>query len=397
MDHDTNAAALSFSLVESGASGRILERVVRIPVRDPRGCLRLALVLAAFTWGPLVVLSTVQGLAFRGYVDEPFFGDITPHIRFLFALPLLILADLIVGPNIVRVAGQFVASGLVPDRCLPQFENAIDAAVKLRDSNLTELIILAIAYITTAYNINREIATGVSSWLAIGGTSAHNFTLTGWWYVLLSVPVYQFFVFRWVIRLVIWMVFLFRVSRLDLEIIPTHPDGAAGLGFVGQALAPTSVIILAASSVLCSSVGTQVLYRQADLQEFVPAFLIFVVVAVIAFVAPFAVFIPTLAFARRDGLVKYGSLATRYTQLFDTKWVKAQRAATRDELLGTEDIQSLADIGNSFDRIANMKLFPIELADLRALLIAALFPAIPLVLTQIPLKDVARILAKVLV
>ncbi len=231
--------------------------------------------------------------------------------------------------------------------------------------------------------------------MTIEGQAAFRLTPAGWWYSLISVPVYQFFLFRWIMRLCNWAVFMLRVSRLDLRIVPTHPDSAAGLGFVGQMLPPTSVIILAASSVLCSSIGTQVIYRGAKLEEFVVAFGLFVVVAVIAFLLPFAVFVPKLALARREGLLTYGALATRYTQLFDRKWVRGDVPAG-EELLGTADIQSLADIGNSFDRIANMKLFPVELAGLRALLIAALLPAIPLALSQISLKDVAQILAKVL-
>jgi hypothetical protein len=350
--------------------------------------------VAFISWLPLTFLTTLTGTAFSGVVAQPFFKDVTPHVRFLFALPLLILADLIVGPNVVQVGAQFLTSGLVPDNSFDGFESAVEAAVSLRDSIRTELIVLVVAYVTTVYAISRELGTGMSSWLAIGGGTASHLTLAGWWYVLLSVPIYQFFIFRWIVRLFIWMIFLFRVSRLDLEIIPTHPDGAAGLGFVGQALAPTSVIILAASSVLCSSIGTQVAYRNAKIQEFIPAFVFFVVLSVAAFLLPFAAFLPKLVFARRDGLFRYGSLATRYTQLFDRKWVRAEEIVG-EELLGTGDIQSLADIGNSMDRVRSMKLVPVEVADLRALLVAAILPAIPLALTQVALKDLLGILAKI--
>lgn len=196
-------------------------------------------------------------------------------------------------------------------------------------------------------------------------------------------------------RLCNWAVFLFRIARLDLQIVPTHPDRAAGLGFVGEALTPISIIMLAASSVLCSSIGTQVIYRDAKLQEFALAFGLFVLVTVVAFLTPFAVFMPKLAVTKRNGLMTYGALATRYTQLFDQKWVAREGPGDQD-LLGTADIQSLADIGNSFDRIENMKLLPVELRDLRALLVAAVLPAIPLALTQVSLKDVLQILTKVL-
>lgn len=395
MNHENESRAVKVSLTEGGASARILERFTGIHLPNRRGCARLALILALVTWVPLVLLSALRGAALPGTVQEPFFQDIAPHVRFLFALPLLVLADLIVGPVIVRVGSEFVASGLVSDSCLGDFDAIAKGAIRFRDSNLAELILLAIAYATAVLNIHRELGTGISSWLAIQGQSGLRLTLAGWWYSLFSVPVYQFFLFRWIVRLCNWAVFMFRVSRLDLKIIPTHPDGAAGLGFVGQMLAPTSVIILAASSVLCSSIGTQVIYRGAKLQEFALAFVLFVVTAIFTFLMPFAVFMPKLTLARREGLLRYGALATRYTQLFDRKWVGCEKPAG-GELLGTADIQSLADIGNSLDRVANMKLFPVALANLRPLLIAALLPAIPLVLAEISLKDVAQILSKVL-
>ena len=395
MADEKSVSAIELSLTEGGVSSRILDRFIRLHPPDRRSYLRLALILGLATWVPLTVLCALEGAAFPGSVAEPFFEDITPHVRFLFALPVLIIADLLVGPNIVRVGSRFVSSGIVPDGCLAGFDAIAKSAIKFRESRKAELTVLAIAYATSIYNVHRELGTGVSSWLLADAGSAFNLTAAGWWYILLSVPIYQFFLFRWAVRLGNWAVFLFRVSRLDLELVPTHPDGAAGLGFVGQVLAPTSVIILAASSVLCSSIGTQVIYRGAKIQEFILAFALFVVVAVITFLAPFAVFLPKLIATRRKGLLEYGTLATRYAQLFQRKWV-GHRELAGAELLGTDDIQSLADIANSVDRVENMKLFPIELADLRALLIAALLPAIPLVLTQISLRELWGIISKVL-
>lgn len=394
MTQADGSSSVQLSLAEGGVSSRILERFIRIRLPDRKGYLRLALILALATWVPLALLSILTSSAFPGRVAQPFSHDITPHVRFLFALPLLIIADLIVGPNIVRVGRQFVLSGIVPDSCLDQFDAVAKSAIRFRDSRTAELLVLAIAYATSIYNVHRELGSGVSSWLVAETGSAFYLTPAGWCYILISVPIYQFFLFRWAIRLGNWAVFLFRVSRLDLEIIPTHPDGAAGLGFVGQVLAPTSIIILAASSVLCSSIGTQVVYRGAKIQEFILVFVLFVVVALIVFLMPFLVFLPKLVSTRREGLLEYGALATRYTQLFSRKWVRTEELAG-PELLGTGDIQSLADIGNSVDRIENMKLLPIESADLRALFIAALLPAIPLALTQFSLSELFRVLSKV--
>ncbi len=78
MNREKTVSMDRLSITEGGASRRIFERVVRIPLQDPRGCLRLALTMAFITWGPLTLLSTLSGTAFSGAVAQPFFRDVTP-------------------------------------------------------------------------------------------------------------------------------------------------------------------------------------------------------------------------------------------------------------------------------------------------------------------------------
>ena len=57
----------------------------------------------------------------------------------------------------------------------------------------------------------------------------------------MSLSLYQFVLLRWYFRLFIWTRFLWQVSRIDLRLIPTHPDRCGGLGFVaavGNAFVP---------------------------------------------------------------------------------------------------------------------------------------------------------------
>ena len=52
--------------------------------------------------------------------------------------------------------------------------------------------------------------------------------------------------------------------------------------------------------------------------------------------------------ARRVGLREYGTLAQRYVREFDDKWLRGG-APAGEPLVGSGDIQSLADLGNSFE------------------------------------------------
>ena len=75
-------------------------------------------------------------------------------------------------------------------------------------------------------------ASTVSSWQRLGST----ITPAGWWYILISLPILYFFLACWAWLFLLWAWFLFRTSRLDLELTPTHPDRAGGLGFLGWSM-----------------------------------------------------------------------------------------------------------------------------------------------------------------
>jgi hypothetical protein len=79
-------------------------------------------------------------------------------------------------------------------------------------------------------------------------------------------------------------------------------------------------------------------------------------------------------------------LAATYTREFDRRWIR--RANHEGEsLLGTSDIQSLADLDNSYSIIHEMKAVPFSRDLLLQLVWATLAPFAPLVLTMIPLEE----------
>jgi hypothetical protein len=103
-------------------------------------------------------------------------------------------------------------------------------------------------------------------------------------------------------------------------------------------------------------------------------------VATIVLVAPLLLLVPTLVPVKKRGLFEYGALATGYTQMFDAKWVHG-RPPEGETLLGSSDIQSLADLGNSVAIVREMRTVPIDKRTLIGLALAAALPmAIVLIL-----------------
>src|SRR5262245_27574483 len=118
-----DAATGEFSIVTGGPVYRFLARVM---LTAPRALVvvRGAVLLGLIAWLPLLVLSIAGGLAIGTRVAIPFVRDVGAHTRFLLAVPLLLVADLVVGPRLAAVVGRFRRSGLIAPTDEPAFEDA---------------------------------------------------------------------------------------------------------------------------------------------------------------------------------------------------------------------------------------------------------------------------------
>src|SRR5215472_12922673 len=113
-----------FSLTDGGPGAAFMRRLRLVHPELGARSGRIALILGAVTWLPLFVLCLLGGLALGG-VTIPFFHDIATHTRFLFAVPLLILADIPIGTRLRQVVRHFVTAHLVRDEERAQFGEII--------------------------------------------------------------------------------------------------------------------------------------------------------------------------------------------------------------------------------------------------------------------------------
>ena len=174
---------------------------------------------------------------------------------------------------------------------------------------------------------------------------------------------------------------------------PTHPDAAGGLAFVGKGLIPFGVILFALSAVVSSAIASRILFSGGKLEDYQWSYVALFVIFLVVFAGPILIFVPKLLVLKQRGLMEYGTLGRRYTQAFHRKWIE-EAASSEDSLLGTDDIQSLADLGNSFEIIRKMRILPAEPSDLIALVLPGLIPALPLAATVMPLGDIIKGLLK---
>ena len=340
-------------------------------------------------WLPLLVLTTFQGLVVGHAVAVPFLYDFAVHARFLVAVPILLLAELVVHERIQRVVQQFLKEGLVPAETLPGFRDAIASTMRLRNSLIIEVALAVFAFGFGWAVWRGDTGLTNSTWFASIEGGHPRATLAGWWYLHISIPMFQFLLYRWYFRLFVWFVFLKRVSRLPLRLTPTHPDRAGGLGFVGSAAHAFVPVIVAQSIVLSAVVGSRIVFHGRSLVSFQYEIAAFLILELLLVLGPPCVFMRTLLDLKRQGRREYGVLAARYTSEFHAKWIEG--GAPRDEpLLGSSDIQSLADLANSYTVIGEMKPVPFGKETIVQVVGAAAIPLLPLALSIIPADQILQ-------
>jgi hypothetical protein len=339
---------------------------------------RRLLIITLVAWLPLLLLATL-GSSVENGAWRSFLHDLEVHVRFLVALPVLVVAELIVHSRIRAVIRCFVERRIVLPEDLPRFDSAIESAIRVRNSIPAEVGLLLFVYTFGLWLWHGRVAPGASTWYAMPGGRWH-LTPAGLWYVFVSIPIVQFLLLRWYLRLFIWFRFLWQVSRINLNLVPTHPDHSAGLAFLGKSAYAFGPILFAQGAMLAGVVASRVLYRGESLKSFKFQIGGFVVFFILAILGPLLMFTPRMARAKRKGLADYGLLAQRYVESFEQKWVLRDRVASA-ELLGTSDIQSLADIGHSYALVREMRAVPFGLEDISRLAAVTAAPLLPLLLT----------------
>jgi len=386
----------TFSIVLGGPLFQLLRRMH--VSGDALELIRLRLlIIVSLTWLPLLALSVLEGQAWGGRAAVPFLWDVEANVRFLVALPLLIVAELLVHQRMRFVIQQFRDRHLIPERALPRFDAAIASAFRLRDSVVTEVLLIALVYLVGVTVVWRHflVLSDTATWYVMPTGDGAKLSLTGWWYAYVSLPVFQFLLIRWYYRILIWVRFLWQVSRIELTLIPTHPDRVGGLGFLANVCFAFNPLAVAHGALLAGMIANRIFYLGASLPDFKGEIVIVVLFLLALVLGPLLVFAPQLAAAKRRGLHEYGTLAERYVREFDDKWLRGG-VAPDEPLVGSADIQSLADLGNSFEVVKTMRAAPITRDALVGLLVATLVPVLPLALTMMSPEELLNKLVGVL-
>jgi len=375
--------SLGFSLVRGGPFYRVIRSLGLARFDEPDGG-RLASLLVAIAWIPLAVLSIVERVR-TGRVP-PAVVDYAVHIRFLIAIPLFCVAERLLDRRTRRCVDRFAFEPWTEEG-EEGVARVAEAAARWRDAIAPEAVLLLAAVLgSQAILWGWAERLGVIRGRSIDAQEVRSSALM-LWYWLVSLPLYQFLLYRWLWRWLIWARLLFGLSRLHVRPLATHPDRKGGLGFVSLPSLGFSLVLFGANAVQDGIWADRVRFRHETVASFKGELLVALVAALLLAFGPLLAFSGALWRARLEGLRQYGQLAADHSRQFHARWIVGGR---REDLLGAPDISSLADMGTSFDVIRRMRMVPFGVRSIVPILMAVVIPTIPVALMQIPLRELVK-------
>jgi hypothetical protein len=381
-------SARAFSLADGGPYLALMRRT-GLAGPELEGTGRRAAVLVAIAWLPLFVLALLDGRAWDG-VAVPLVRDADLAARLLVALPLFVFAEAVLHRRFPLSFARFASRGLVVPAQRERFEAIVADARRWIGAPWVEAVLVAIVVASAVFGVGRSVSgLGVETWYVGQATGAPVLRPAGAWLVAVSLPLFQFLLLRWGVRLAAWWILLVRISRLELQLQPLHPDKAGGIGFLAQlslAFAPFAVALGAMAS---GWIANQIFHKGAQLLQFKLDLAAATAIVVFVLAGPLLAFAPALDRARRGGLGRYGNLAMQYAAEFDRKWLRAGHPPDEGPL-GSGDIQSLADLGNSYGTLQDMRVVPFSAATLTRLGVFVLAPVAPLLLTMVSVEELLK-------
>jgi hypothetical protein len=353
-------------------------------VRGGTNTVRLGVALGLSAWGVLILLALLQGFGHKIFS----LAVIGVHVRLLVAIPLFFLCETWVVPRMAGFARDIVRSGLVPEASLPVLASDIRRVGRLKDSFLAEVLLFLAAFTFPLIETITDLPGRTGNWSSILSQAGGRLTWIHGWYLGFCLPLFRFLMLRWLWRLGLWWYFLWRVEKLKLRLIPTHPDGTAGLGYLEVVQEQFFPLAMAISAVFSASFAENISSGTMAFESLYRLIPIILLLIAALFVGPLFMFSRKLWLCRATGLDEYMGMAFRYVNAFDRKWIRDEKASGESQL-GTPDLQSLADLTNSVNVVRGMRLIPAGRRLMEELAASVIVPLLPLLLLKYPVNQLA--------
>jgi hypothetical protein len=343
---------------------------------------RRCLALVAGAWLPLLVITAIEGTLSGD--PAAFIHDIGVHIRFLVALPLLLIAEVAIERRFAKAVAYLPQAGVVDEESRAAYEDAIERAHRWRDALPVEAVLAFMAYALSWVELVALLEREPSSWIRADASGSPS--VAGLVYLGLSAPLYRFLVLRWLWRLVIWSSVLVRLARAPLHLRATHPDQRGGIGVLCAAVTSFGWVVLAFGASLAGNYYRIVTLEHLSVNALWKETIAFAILAPALFAAPLFAFAWPLERTKRRYHEEYGATSQDFARRYDRQWVLAPTRAPIP--LGSQETSTHADLGTSFRESLQTRTLPITREEIMFLFACAAIPMIAYLMTQIPLLDI---------
>jgi len=374
-----------FSPVQGGPFRRIRKALGLVPEKGA-GLVHRVIVLVAFAWLPVVVGALIAGQALTGGAADPLLRHFGVHARFLISIPLLVFGEAFMERIIPPMIRHFATSGLIDRDTIPEFRQALATATRLRDSiwgTIFVLAVIAAVVLTSSVAINPG---DEMSWAVAHSDGQSGMGFAGWWFTFVSRPIFIGLLTIWVWRILALWIVVWKISKLDLRLVASHPDRVGGLGFLEGSTVACAPLVLAISTVLAGRWAHQVLYHGVHVDSLKPLAIAFLVTMLIVFNGPLLVLGRNIRAFKRTKLLEYSALVGNHGHLVYRKWIRNQDVGAPD-ILNAPELGPTVDISSIYESVAKMRPVPIGKQSLIPIAAASLLPILPVFAIEIPIKQ----------
>jgi hypothetical protein len=374
---------LEFSLVRGGALYRFQRAVGLIPP-DGLGVGRRVAVLLAITWVPVVAFAAIDRRLFEGAAADPLLRHFGVHARCLVAIPLFLAGELAVERFLPILIRYFRVSGLVGADMAARFREVLRRTEALRDSWWVPVSLLAAVAVGISYVARDPLAVHEVTWAIDESAERPYILFAGYWYLFVSRPIFVLLLVQWLWRVVLVAILFRRITALGLDLVPTHPDNAAGLGFLENAPTTFVPVVFGMSAVFAATQGHEVLYHGVHVDNLYLPMGVYAAIVIVVFLAPLLPFSGPLRRLKRRALLEYGALVGGQGRLVDRRWIRGEDVDA--PVLSAPEIGPVADAITLYDAVSQIRPAPFRKGPVIALAVAALLPMVPVLAIEVPIK-----------
>ncbi|MDW6022895.1 hypothetical protein SAZ10_14120 [Mesorhizobium sp. BAC0120] len=353
---------------------------------------RRAVLFVALAWGVPLLLSLIAGQAFGKFAERPYLLDIGVWARFAIAIAAFTLAEGRVEEQLRETLKQFTRAPLLGPASFEPAAVAVTSALKQRDSRVAEAVCIVAAIALSLLSLVNLAQSGGHSWAV--GSDGVTLTAAGWWCLLFSNPFFFFLLLRGLWRHFVWSMLLRRIAALELRLVTTHPDGNAGLAFVGRYPNAFAMGVFGVSCVVAAGLAHQLVQESITVTAYGYVMGLWLILVLALFAYPLLAFTRPLARLKQNTLMLSSARGTQFQRLAERKLLGANVVAADPAEI--EEQQEASDPAKQFDATRKMSTLLLDRSALVPVGAAALLPLVAAGATQMPYKELLAICKKLL-